>query len=88
MPFVTEELWQRLPKAPWQQDIPSIMVAPYPRADSSWADSAADSSMEDALAVVKAARSMRRGRRPCLADACFLSPTKHQAIHLLPAGLR
>ncbi|KAK9797446.1 hypothetical protein WJX73_007614 [Symbiochloris irregularis] len=59
MPFVTEELWQRLPRAQWQSHIPSIMVAPYPQADSSWADSAADSSMEDALAVMKAVRSLR-----------------------------
>ena len=29
MPFVTEELWQRLPK-PAGYDWPSIMLAPYP----------------------------------------------------------
>lgn len=31
MPFITEELWQRLPRKAAEQDIPSIMVAPYPQ---------------------------------------------------------
>ena len=31
MPFVTEELWQRLPRRPGQQQAASIMVADYPQ---------------------------------------------------------
>ena len=30
MPFVTEELWQRLPRRPGQQQAASIMIADYP----------------------------------------------------------
>jgi valyl-tRNA synthetase len=35
MPFITEELWQRLPRVPSEKDIPSIMVAQYPQFSSS-----------------------------------------------------
>jgi valyl-tRNA synthetase len=34
MPFVTEDLWQRIPK---RFDVPSIMVAPYPQVNPEWA---------------------------------------------------
>ncbi len=51
MPFVTEELWQRLPGRgqPWRadgsiRDPPSIMVAPYPRVAAPSAASAVSSS--------------------------------------------
>jgi valyl-tRNA synthetase len=30
MPFITEELWQRLPRLASSKDIPSIMIAKYP----------------------------------------------------------
>jgi valyl-tRNA synthetase len=33
MPFITEELWQRLPRDK-NNTVPSIMLAPYPEADS------------------------------------------------------
>jgi valyl-tRNA synthetase len=32
MPFVTEELWQRLPRRS-TDSVPSIMLAPYPTAE-------------------------------------------------------
>jgi valyl-tRNA synthetase len=34
MPFITEELWQRLPRKDDENNIPSIMLAPYPQYDS------------------------------------------------------
>jgi len=34
MPFITEELWQRLPREATEQDIPSIMLASYPQYNS------------------------------------------------------
>ena len=30
MPFITEELWQRLPRLPKEEDVPSIMISRYP----------------------------------------------------------
>lgn len=34
MPFLAEELWQRLPRRPGGSSAPSISVAPYPTAHS------------------------------------------------------
>lgn len=59
MPFVTEELWQRLPKAASQAATPSIMVAPYPRAQAAWADPEAESCLDYVTGVVSRARSLR-----------------------------
>lgn len=61
MPFVTEELWQRLPKAASQAATPSIMVAPYPRAQAAWADPEAESCLDYVTGVVSRARSLRTG---------------------------
>lgn len=37
MPFVTEELWQRLPgRAQQEQQYASIMITPFPEAVPSW----------------------------------------------------
>ena len=38
MPFVTEELWQRLPRRADQTQLQSIMLAPYPREEPAWQD--------------------------------------------------
>jgi valyl-tRNA synthetase len=57
MPFITEEIWQRLPKrgrAP-----ASIMVARFPRAGRRGIDPAAESEMGVLMAVVAAVRTMR-----------------------------
>jgi isoleucyl-tRNA synthetase len=36
MPFVTEELWQRLPKRADQAGLATIMLAPYPTVVQGW----------------------------------------------------
>jgi valyl-tRNA synthetase len=42
-PFVTEEIWQKLPKPP---QLPgSLMITVFPRADASWVDAAAEAEM-------------------------------------------
>jgi len=58
MPFVTEELWQRLPRRKCET-APSIMVADYPEHIPARADDAAEAAMASALDVVKATRSLR-----------------------------
>lgn len=55
MPFVTEELYQRLPVANRSE---SIMVAPYPDVGRQF-DEEAERRMDDALAAVKCIRSLR-----------------------------
>ena len=58
MPFMTEELWQRLPKPPGHAV--SIALAPYPLAEKDGArDEAIDREMDVLRAVIGAARTIR-----------------------------
>jgi len=58
MPFITEELWQRLAQyLPERPD--SIMIAPYPVADESAIDVAAEREMESVIEIVRAIRNTR-----------------------------
>lgn len=57
MPFVTEELYQRLPRRP-DDTIPSIMLTSYPELNDPRVDSSVDSSVANILSIVKAARSL------------------------------
>ena len=60
MPFVTEELWQRLPRTPGlTEGIESIMLAPYPVVVTGWTDASAEADLELANTIVKAVRSLR-----------------------------
>ncbi len=54
MPFVTEEIWQKLPGAG-----ESIMVAPFPEFDASRVDEDAERGMERVIGLVTALRNMR-----------------------------
>jgi valyl-tRNA synthetase len=58
MPFITEEIWQRVPKSGgWPE---SIMVAPYPHADREGRrDETTEREMQVLQAVVVAARTIR-----------------------------
>jgi len=57
MPFITEELWQRLPRR--AADPPSIMVAAYPLPELAWDDAALLADMEQVLAAAQALRALR-----------------------------
>ncbi len=60
MPFVTEELWQRLPRVPGvTEGVPSIMLAPYPTPVAAWTDASVETDMELVNTVVKSVRSLR-----------------------------
>src|SRR5687767_7476811 len=54
MPFVTEEIWQRLP-----HEGSSIMVAPFPVPDASKIDPCAEAEMERLMRLVTAIRTIR-----------------------------
>ncbi|KAI0503344.1 tRNA synthetases class I-domain-containing protein [Xylaria bambusicola] len=61
MPFITEELWQRLPRAPYENaaSVPeSIMVAPFPTSDDSLYFPAEAESYELSLQCTRAIRSL------------------------------
>ncbi len=61
MPFITEELWQnlkrRLPSG-WHES-ESIMVAPYPEADSRAVDPEAERVMESVIEIIRSIRNAR-----------------------------
>ncbi|XP_077645041.1 valine--tRNA ligase [Lonchura striata] len=70
MPFLAEELWQRLPRAPPAP--PSVSLAPFPEPQQfCWQDDEAEASMEFVLGIARALRSLRaahglsRQRPPC-----------------------
>lgn len=58
-PFVTEELWQRLPKIEGGGQPASIMIAPWPLAQPAWSNATVESGMALLLECVAASRSMR-----------------------------
>ncbi|MCJ1272728.1 hypothetical protein MMC21_000515 [Puttea exsequens] len=57
MPFLTEELWQRLPRRP-HDPTPSICKAAYPEPNPELADPAAEEAYELVLGASKAIRSL------------------------------
>jgi len=57
MPFVTEELWQRLPRRP--NDTESICIAPYPEANNEFINADLDNRMKLTQEVVHCGRSLR-----------------------------
>jgi len=57
MPFLTEELWQRLPRRPGDKN-PTIVKAKYPTYDKELDDPAAEEAYELVLAVSKGIRSL------------------------------
>jgi len=57
MPFVTEELWQRVPR-PSTRPV-SIALAPYPGREESLEDAQAERLMQAVIEVISAARSVR-----------------------------
>lgn len=59
MPFVTEELWQRLPNLTSMTTIPSIMISPYPQEYKEWNNNKILEDLELVKSCVHAARSLR-----------------------------
>jgi valyl-tRNA synthetase len=56
MPFVTEELWHRLPQ---RGDAPSISLESFPQANAAWADAAAGKQMALLQEIIGDARNLR-----------------------------
>jgi valyl-tRNA synthetase len=54
VPFITEEIWQKLPGEPG-----SVMVAPYPQPDPALADPEAEAEMNLVMATITAIRNIR-----------------------------
>ena len=61
MPFVTEELWQRLPGRGTlgETETETIMLAKYPECNKDYIDEASEESMDVTMKVIKGCRSLR-----------------------------
>ncbi|KAL9609510.1 MAG: hypothetical protein Q9167_005728 [Letrouitia subvulpina] len=57
MPFLTEELWQRLPRRP-DDTTPSITIASYPEHEPTLSDPAAEEAYDLVLGISKSIRSL------------------------------
>jgi valyl-tRNA synthetase len=59
MPFISEELYQRLPRRT-DREPPSICVTPYPEtAEFPWRDEILEQDVEFSMSIIRAVRSMR-----------------------------
>lgn len=58
MPFITETVWQRLPRA--RGDAPSLMVSRWPEPVAGWEDAAAEAAFAELQEVVVEVRRMRQ----------------------------
>jgi len=89
MPFVTEELWQRIPRRP-NETTASIMIAPYPQPQDGWKNDVVDEEINTMMAVVTAARSLRSQYKivnkvkPEAALRCRTTERKQLLSELLP----
>jgi valyl-tRNA synthetase len=59
MPFVTEDLWQRLPNINKLTDVPSIMISPYPEDNDLLIDLVTESATDVIKQTINNARSIR-----------------------------
>ena len=76
MPFISEELWQRLPRG--KDAAPSIMVAAFPKASRKGRDPEAERLMAPVLDFVGAIRTVRSESR--------ISPAVELQVTVKPAG--
>ncbi|MEW6685788.1 MAG: valine--tRNA ligase [Candidatus Edwardsbacteria bacterium] len=59
MPFITEEIWQKLPRTLPKVRGESIMLANYPKSDKKWFDTLSENQMETIQKIVMAIRNIR-----------------------------
>ncbi|NNC17736.1 valine--tRNA ligase [Corallococcus exiguus] len=56
MPFITEEIWQKLPMS---RPTESICIAAYPAPETAWVDAAAEGEMAPVIAAIEGLRTLR-----------------------------
>ncbi|KAF9425727.1 hypothetical protein BGZ94_007283 [Podila epigama] len=88
MPFVTEELWQRMLPSSSPQTM-SIMTAAFPSDTefSSWKDETAIGDMEIALSVIQASRSLRQSHQVPMSRPLPFSIWTSDQLMLGPGGV-
>jgi valyl-tRNA synthetase len=83
MPFLSEEIWQRLPH---QGD--SIMIAPFPKAERKWRDLDAERAIRPVIDIVGAIRAIRSESRipPGVELSVTIKPTSETAAPAVEAA--
>jgi valyl-tRNA synthetase len=83
MPFITEEIWQRLP-----HEGESIMVAAFPKADRKRRDREAERQMQPVLDTVSAARTVRSESRipPSATVRIIIRPASERTAKAVERG--
>ena len=75
-PYVTEEIWQKLPKPP---QLPgSLMITVFPRRDEAWVDATAEAEMQLVQGVAVTCRMLRA--------TYGVPPQQHVGVELRAAG--
>ena len=77
MPFITEEIWQRIAALAGRSG-PTIMLEPYPSADSSARDASVDAEMRWVMDVIMAVRQIR--------GEMDIAPSRKFEVLLVDAG--
>ncbi len=82
MPFITEEIWQKLP-----HDNLSIMVAPYPQFDPGKANSEAENQMNKIMGVINVVRNIRgeMNLNPGLQVPLYIKTTETETEKIISA---
>ena len=78
MPFITEEMWQRLPRRP-QDNTASIIIATYPEYDSSLENTKAEEDYDLVLGCAKGIRSLLATTGIKEAGVAYVQPYDHAA---------
>ena len=60
IPFVTEELWAKIPQPQGTERPAALIVAPWPEPDAHWADPESETRFEELQQLVVTARSLRK----------------------------
>ncbi len=60
MPFITEELWSRMPRFKLYAALESVMFAPYPREDESYFDDKSEERMSLIIRTIRAIRNIKQ----------------------------
>ncbi|KAF2099436.1 valyl-tRNA synthetase-like protein [Rhizodiscina lignyota] len=90
MPFLTEEMWQRLPRRPGDST-PSIVLASYPQYDKELEDPASDEAYELLLGCSRGIRSLISEYRIMDEGKAFvhcLTPTAYDTAKTQPQSIR
>ena len=60
MPFITEEIWQQIPKSEIFFELDSIMFTPFPREDERFFDAESEEKMGLLIRAIRAVRNIRQ----------------------------